>query len=388
MIFAKGSYIEIDEKRCLNRVHHGVECNHCIGHCPAGAILCYNDHIYLHRESCTGCGLCFSDCPTQVFRSKQWDETTIIRDIEGEGWTATEFFCARHTLPYKMDKTKGRGAVQLPACLSIVSKGAWYESGLITELELHLDQCQECPLAANVSRLKYNAGMAAEWLAASGHAPSLSYIHQGCQGKIKKSLLAIETGLKVTSRRDLFISIIQKGQELAGQLPQRTNDFPEEPDPKMRNRCLPDWQQRLKDTYMRTSEEGTEESSVPAYWPTIKINDQCVNCGMCSHFCPSGTLQTTVKDGVCNHYFTSGLCLDCRICQLFCPRQAISRGREQVERPFEAINIRNNSTNRCMICESTTNDHTKSLCYWCEQEAVNDNEMKNSFRRVFLKTSV
>lgn len=198
-------------------------------------------------------------------------------------------------------------------------------------------------MSETVARLEYNVSMAAEWLEASGHQPSFSYIHQGSQGKNKNSLLAIETGLKVTSRRDLFISLIHKGQQLTGQLLNGTNTFPRELDKKMRNSCLPDWQRRFGEVFQK----NVKSSSNPAYWPTIKINDQCVNCGMCSHYCPSGTLQITVKDGVCNHYFTSGLCLDCRICQLFCPREAISRDREKVEKPFEAVSIYNNLTKNC-----------------------------------------
>jgi len=380
MIFVKGSFIEIDEKKCLNLMHHGVECSHCIGHCPADAIIYHNSHIYLNKDQCSGCGLCFSDCPTEVYRSKQWDESSIIRDIEEEEWKITEFFCDKHTLPYKIDKDKGRGAVQLPACLSIVSKGAWYELGLKTEVEIHLDQCKECPMSGAISRLEYNVSMTAEWLQASGHTPLFSYIHQTSQGKNKKSLLAIETGLKVTSRRDLFVSLIKRGQQLTGKVPNGTNVFPEELDKKMRNSCLPDWQRRLTEVFQK----NMKDCSNPAYWPTININNQCVNCGMCSHFCPSGTLQITVKDGVCNHYFTSGLCLDCRICQLFCPREAISRDREKVERPFEAKVIHTVPVVNCKHCENITIKNDNNLCYWCQGEAQNDNELKDTLKKLFL----
>ncbi|AFM00390.1 MULTISPECIES: 4Fe-4S binding protein [Desulfitobacterium] len=385
MIFSKGAYIDIEEKRCLNLRHQEVECSHCLGHCPAEAIVYSEGHIYLDKDRCSGCGLCFSDCPTEVFRSKQWDESTIIRDIEDEGWKVTEFFCGRHTAPYKMDKAKDRGAVQLPACLSAVSKGAWYEAGLKTEIEIHLDQCKDCPLAKTIPRLEYNAGITAEWLEASGESPAFSYIRLSGQGKTKKSLLAIETGLKVTSRRDLFVSLINKGQRLAGKGTGGTNTFPEEHDKNMRNSCLPGWQRRLGEVLQQNS--SNKDSAHPAYWPTIKINEQCVNCGMCSRFCPSGTLQITVKEGECNHLFTSGFCLDCRICQLFCPRGAISRDREKVKRPFEVLSIANNSNTTCQICGSATAHRGKNLCYWCEQEAASDQELKSSFRKMFSITN-
>lgn len=379
MIFKKGSLIEIDEKRCLNLMHHGVQCNHCMGHCPEDAIIYYDDRIYLDREKCSGCGLCFSDCPTEVFRSKQWDETSIIRDIEEE-WKITEFFCDKHTAPYKMEKNKERGAVQLPACLSIISKGAWYEAGLRTKIEIHLDQCKECPMYKTVSRLQYNVSMAAEWLEASGHIPSFSYIHQKSQGKLKNSLLAIETGLKVTSRRDLFVSLINKGQKIAGKLPNETDNSSETLDKKIYNDRLPDWQKRFGEIFHK----NMEDNSNPAYWPTIKISNQCVNCGMCSCYCPSGTLQITEKDGVCTHHFTNGFCLDCQICQMFCPKEAITRDREKVENPFEAKNIHCTTSTKCKRCGSITEDSTQNLCFWCKQGDTLDNEIKDSLKNILL----
>lgn len=381
MIFAKGYSIKIAENRCLNQRHHGVECNHCIRNCPTGAIISSKNQVYLNKDKCNGCGLCLSDCPTQVFRSSQWDETTIIDDIEEGKWKITEFFCSKHSSPYKSDKNRDRGAVQIPACLSIVSKGAWYELGLKTEIELHFDQCEGCPLSNALTRLKFNVSIAIEWLEASGHTPKFSYVQKSSQGKTKRSLEAINTGLKVTSRRDLFLSIFNKGRQITGQLPDQVKSFPENINQELRNSFMPDWQRRLAEVYPGNMIEG----SPPAYWPTLKMNSNCVNCGMCSSFCPSGTLQIVVKNGICTHYFTSGLCLDCRICQLICPREAISRDREQVEKPFETIIIYTSPVIKCQRCESVTYDNSTHLCYWCSKETTSDDELIETCKKLFLK---
>ena len=63
----------------------------------------------------------------------------------------------------------------------------------------------------------------------------------------------------------------------------------------------------------------------------------------------SGTLQITVKDGLCNHHFISGLCLDCR------------------------------------ICESTTAHYARSLCYRCKETTASDNELRYSFQKYFWR---
>lgn len=378
MIFRKGSFIEVDEKRCLNLIHHGVECNHCMKHCPEKAIRYHDDRIYLDKENCNGCGVCFSDCPTEVFRSEQWDETSIIRDIEKGKWEITEFFCERHTKPYKMEKSKKRGAVRLQACLYIISKGGWYEDGLRTKIEIHLEQCKECPMSQIVSRLQYNVSIAAEWIEASGRTPSFSYIYnQRTQGKVNDSLLAIETGLKITSRRDLFVSLINTGQKMIGRLLDETDNSSKISDKKIYNNCLPDWQKRLGEIFPK----NMEVNSKPAYWPAIKISNECVNCGICCRHCPSGALQITERDGVCMYSFTNGFCLDCQICQMFCPKEAITRSREKVKRPFEAKIIRNIASTKCKRCGNITEDNTQELCFWCKQRANSDNEIKAFFKK-------
>lgn len=362
LIFEKGYSIQLAESKCMNQLYQGVECSHCIKNCPTDALYMVNDHIYIDSDACLGCGLCISDCPTQAFTSSQWDETTIIKDIEEEAWKTTEFFCGRHTFPYKRDKAKDRGALQIPACLSIVSKGAWFEIGLKTEVEMHTEQCQECAMGKAVSQLEYKVRTAMEWLEAAGHRPKFSMLDLSREGKIKRSLEAIETGLKVTSRRDLFLSLVNKGQQ--GSEKPKCN-LPEK-DTENRSTYLPDWQIRLAKVYP----ENSRERSSPVYWPTIKMSDDCVQCGMCSNFCPSGTLKKVVEVNRCFHSFTSGLCLDCRICQSSCPREAIARERELVNEPFSEQIIQSSTIINCKRCLRVTLDNPQKLCYWCREEAI------------------
>lgn len=381
MIFEKGYSIKITGNRCLNQRNRGVACRHCQESCPTGALSSDDEGVYLHQDSCSGCGLCFSDCPTQTFSSSQWDETSIITDVEEEGWKITEFFCGRHSSPYKRDKNRERGAVRLPACLSSLSKGAWYELGLKTDLELHLEQCAECPNADTLDLLKLKAMTACEWLEASGFKPEFNFIHQSSTGKTKRSLQAIESGLKVTSRRDLFLSIIHRGRQLDSVTPHPVQPFPRELDQEQRISYIPDWQKRLAQIYPK----NVKGVFAAAYWPTLKVNDDCVNCGMCSSFCPSGALRLVVNNGSCTHYLVSGLCLDCRICQLFCPREAITRDREKVEDPFAITAVYEASVISCRRCSSTTLNNSGQLCFWCSERMNIDTEFNESCHKLLLK---
>ena len=378
-MFDKGYSIKIAESRCLNQRHHGVACNQCKRHCPADTILLDQDHVSLNKENCNGCGLCFSDCPTQVFNSSQWDETSLVENIQKQGWKITEFFCGNHSSPYQDHKSPARGALQIPACLSIITRGGWYELGLKTQIELHLEQCEGCSRSKTIPRLEFNIATASEWLMASGHTPEFSFIHQGAKGKVEKSLKAIETGFKITSRRDLFLSLINRGRQVAGQMPDSRKSFSQESDPARRGSCLPDWQRRLAEVYSKNSLEGAS----PAYWPTVKINSQCVHCGMCSLFCPSFALQSVVQEGRCTYSFNSGLCLDCRICQLVCEKGAISRDREKNEKPFEMKSIFSAPVIECERCGSVTPDPSTPLCYWCGTEKASDYAFKDVCRELF-----
>lgn len=373
MIFDKGYSIKIDAHRCLNHRYSGVECRHCISHCPAGAIVVDSDHVDLRGDLCVGCGLCLSDCPTQVFRSNRWDETTVIGQVKDQGWTITEFFCANHSAPYRDEETQNRGALQLPACLSVVSRGAWYELGLLTEVALHLEQCDVCPMSGALSRLNVNIGMASEWLSASGHIPRFSLIRSH-RGNVRKSLKAVEAGFPVTSRRDLFLSFIQGGRQFAASIPGGQRPLPEENDSEKLQSLQPNWLTRLAEVYSRNMAEG----SLSASWPTIHINSRCDHCGLCTLLCPSGALKRMTGDGACQYSIVAGFCLDCRICQMVCEQEAVFRDKKPVAQPFETAIIYSSPIRECERCLGVASDQSAGLCHWCGKEKAIDQAFKEA----------
>ena len=207
MLFNAGMFILMDRERCLNDQHNGVGCRHCVSHCPGEALNLENNQIELEKEKCLGCGLCLSDCPTGVFYSKQWDEKSVLTEVKKQGAPVTQFFCEFNDEPYLNKEDKEKGAIQIPACLSSLSKGAWYEIGLLTNVELRLEKCQECKMKSCLDRLQYSVATATEWLTASGHTPAFKYIEDVKKIYKKKKLKAVSTGMKVTSRRDLFLTL-------------------------------------------------------------------------------------------------------------------------------------------------------------------------------------
>lgn len=363
MLFNEGAFIKIDQTRCLNYRHKGVGCFHCTSLCPGGALTVIEDKVFLEKDKCLGCGVCFSNCPTEVFSAGPWDETAIISEVKNQSAAVTQFFCGEHDEPYLPKEGREKGAIQISACLAGISKGAWFEIGLLTDVELRLDKCGECSMRNCLERLQFTLDTASEWLSATGYKSNFSYIYAVENIKKKKKLKAVSSGMKATSRRDLFLTLFSQGKEMIRRV--REKDYALHGKRKFEECLVPKWQQRLGKVYTDNYREGTD----PAYWPFIKKKSACVNCGLCAENCPGKALDIERVNGTVRHTFKSGYCLDCRICELFCPTNSIERSREPNPRPFETVTIYEVKSNRCHRCGNDTLKNEDFLCYWCQNEA-------------------
>ena len=54
-----------NDSLCLRTIAH-EQCTMCVDHCPVGtlALEVIDNHIKVHEDHCTGCGVCQSHCPT------------------------------------------------------------------------------------------------------------------------------------------------------------------------------------------------------------------------------------------------------------------------------------------------------------------------------------
>jgi len=364
MLFDHGFTILIHANRCLNVLHRGVECRHCIDRCPTQALDIDGRLIVCDRDSCGGCGLCLTTCPTRVFTSAQFDEETIARDVVEQNRETTEFVCGRHSRPYRDAKRTGKGALQLPGCLAMVSPGAWYEIGLQTSLEFCLEECEGCPCYSALECFGRHLRIAGDWLDAAGLPLVYECLSEGVDEATKKRLRIRQSGLKETSRREFFLRFSEAEMSITMEQRRTLRSIAISPPGASGESHAPRWMSRLAEVY-RTD---VDSDRTPAFWPTIEIGQDCVNCGMCSTFCPARTLRIEYEEEECRHYFTSGLCLDCRICELFCPANAISRDRQPVGRPFDRTEVSSVPMSRCTQCESLAPKTDTGLCHWCQEE--------------------
>jgi len=374
MKFETGFILQADKMRCLNHWHHGVLCTHCAQRCPTEAIAVEQHTVYHDADTCVGCGLCISSCPTEVFTAKQWDETAIPRDVEGNGWTKTHMFCGYHDKPYNVGPG-GTGAMRVPGCLAGLSKGLWFELGKLTQVELHLEFCTDCELKDNLPHLAGHVTTAAEWLMAVGIEPMFFEVLEPGEGKSKKKHRAIDTGLNVTSRRDLFLGLLERGKAIISEERQ------EEKGKKHGGAYAPGWMLRLEESYPKTPPQNDRA----AYWSAIHINENCKGCGLCTSYCPTGALRLDKDSGTYTHLFQSGRCIDCRICEVFCPSEAISRSRRQTPTPFAVSSVRAAEGVRCRRCDMPTVHTAEGLCYWCWLEENMESDLLHICKQVLFK---
>jgi ferredoxin len=301
----------------------------------------------------------------------EWDERAVIEEIRSRAWMVTEFFCAGHPSPYKAAKDRERGAVRLPGCLGALTPGAWYAAGLCTAVELHTENCAECQVTNGLTRLRFKADTAAEWLVACGQTVRFSMLRESRQGKVRKRWKAVESGYMVTSRRDLFLSLLGKKE---GPRLERGTESGAQP---ARRKRLSAWQRHLAADYRGPA--GPE--SAPAFWPVLRLEAECINCGLCSDFCPSGALSAEVQGGECRRFFTGGFCLDCRLCELFCPKEAVRRERAPVAEPFRTVPVYTAKAVYCRRCTRLTFDEADGLCFWCRESDAIEAELTSACRR-------
>ena len=163
------NYITIAKNKCLNERHNGAACYHCVQHCPGKALMLFEHQVYLDANSCLGCGLCLGDCPTGVFLSSQWNEAAIRADAEETAEDTVQIFCGNHETFAFTAEDKEKGILTLPGCLSMISKGGWYELGLLKKVELRMDKCENCLMKGCLYRLEFAVVTAQEWLIACGY---------------------------------------------------------------------------------------------------------------------------------------------------------------------------------------------------------------------------
>ncbi|MBC8263889.1 MAG: 4Fe-4S dicluster domain-containing protein [Anaerolineales bacterium] len=314
---------------CLRRRHKGGACRRCLETCPTQAIT-EDDPIALDVERCVGCGLCLHLCPTEVFGTGGGAEAKLLAVLAPLAGTAVELACERKE-PLAETRANAEhivalkgclGSLSLPLLLSAVAQG-------IKTLWLYDEVCADCPLGSVQASMERTVGMANRLLTIFGQKRRVLTYRGSPELLAAKGLKrpVAQSDQPRYSRRDFFASLRRSAQgalaeTIASSLStlEETSSLAEEKVPQR----VPLARRRLARVLPQLGPPAVNRFAANGLpFANVAINDDCLACGLCGRFCPTGALTFASDEEQFAITFTAVNCLDCEICSLICPAQAV-----------------------------------------------------------------
>ncbi|HML23993.1 MAG TPA: 4Fe-4S binding protein [Aggregatilinea sp.] len=383
---------QIHPERCLRQRHQHAACAYCQDVCPTGAIRFSQRAVFLTADDCIGCGLCLSTCPVECFETSAWSERSLVSALDRVNTPTVEIVCKSHPAPQMGDETVP--VIQIGACLGAVSPGVWYEVGLGAAARVRLEHCSGCALAEAARYTHKAVELANTWLQSSGHAPTLLIAEESDPAPASATRRAVVSAeQKIVNRRSFLTFAFARS---SGAPQQALTGLPEDEEVQQKlPPHTPVWLRHLSAIYP-TSAAGAEARSEPeateTRWPTLSVESNCVACGACARYCPSGALSTTSVEGQYQHLFTPGFCLGCGLCAQVCSTGALTRSYAPDDAPFETRVMQERSVGVCKKCGNPALDMLNGLCYWCATEPPMRSVLNSAkgylFQRSILKTNL
>jgi ferredoxin len=329
--------LEVIKENCINQKNL-LACEKCKEICPHEAISFDEENKpIVNFEKCTLCGLCFSECPVNVFQLKfHWDK----------------LYNSKKVISISCFLTEKETDVKVP-CLT------WLNEEILASLHffgseeilLYTAPCKDCQLnPSNYSFIKSYIEK----------ANLLINYHTGVKTVVKETEeISEELEEKKINRREFFSSLFGRTKQITVQVNSKIN--------------VPIYRQLFFETLKRIPSEKVcykevEENKLRFSTPVIEPN-KCQNSLLCAFWCPTKALKNTEK-GV---YFTQILCTSCNLCEKICPNNALHLRksfipRKNVMAQSEVINKL--FRKKCISCgkEFFTNNPNQEYCLYCQKE--------------------
>ncbi|RTZ60948.1 MAG: hypothetical protein DSZ31_01110 [Gammaproteobacteria bacterium] len=306
--------LKVKGENCINS-EGKVFCSRCKEVCPHLAIEFENNTPKVDTQRCTVCGLCFSECPVNVFE--------IEIDL-------TEFYKDKTPLKVGCFLSDWELDIKVP-CLGMLNEE------LLTSLALHsgevyLDtsKCSICPQGGIYKYIK-------EYIE---RANLLLHYHRA-EGKVKESSQPPESGEEEEFLKELF------GEEEKVRKPTLSKRI-----------NVPLWRQlffekvkllRAENLCYQPVKEERLRFAKPIFDP-----NRCQSSKVCSFWCPTRALSSDER----GTYFTQILCTDCGLCQKVCPNSALTLEKSFVPR------------NNVMAGKIPITRSEKKICKNCGREFI------------------
>ncbi len=314
--------LEVNSLRCTRVRHKSSDCTLCHMYCATDAIKMSERPgmtIKIDRDKCTDCGICVNVCPTDSYRflvnTHKDIMLNLIKNIRKNG--SIHIYCSQRVEADDSVFVNCHGILEMTDILTLYLSGA-------SKITFRYDDCEECVikngykiLSQSIENLKLLTTMFS-YLVGTEITKSPSEIV--IQFSKQFDIVEIKEEVKVeelVDRRGMFSFYKNRGvdsaKSVAGYLIPR-----EEPDRVLVSfeTYQPNSRARFLDTIMKLGDLLVDTVQTGRYFNMIEIDSDCVYCGVCAKFCPTGALS--IDEDRTELRFNPSKCVSCYLCQPAC----------------------------------------------------------------------
>jgi len=319
--FFKPEWIEIQAGRCLNPRHRLEYCDVCARACSQQTISITEHGVLIETMLCNNCGLCVSDCPTGVFRHKNFDVFNLL------AWTQNK---EEIHISCQASADADADAAHIP-CHGMLTESllaTLYGNG-VTRVYLHgLAACESCPTRAG----KYRVETVKQYI--HNNIPAMQIQTEPHAGDQTRAVEYSNTERGLTNvpilPRRQFLSVLAR-KSAAMIMPMAVKHLVED---RVEQEVPAD---------MGSDEEILMHKHIPEYhrlsllalfsnrcesdtsgFYEITANGSCTGCQVCAVRCPTGALSWHNQTDEVRLEYRSLACIGCGLCISVCPSDALN----------------------------------------------------------------
>lgn len=296
------------QKRCLRSRLRSNSCDTCLRLCRCGALALEGRDIVFNTKRCTGCMLCVAECPNDAFVA-DFDIADLLPRIGGENCSLPQTITCNRNSSLQSDLT-------IP-CIGLLSEPvlAGLNCTAPVEVYLHVHSCSNCE-NGHVLDLLYEKLQ--NILEKSGWAEGLKVRCQSVD-----SVLADHPG----KMRRAFLSMTRKsmltvGREASAVLDSSKKEAENESSLGKEKVCVSRFLQMALAGL--PADRKRERQLLESYFYSVKTNDDCDLCPLCTGMCPTGAIKRKSASDMKLLYFTPSKCSGCGLCVEFCNKRALT----------------------------------------------------------------
>jgi len=305
---------------CLNRAQRKYTCTICNELCP-DKVFSLKAGEPLKWESCRGCGLCVSACPSACFAPSVSMQNTLTEDLDLN--RSVSFSCFEEdTL---CDKTV--------ECLAGVPWELLAVLALHTRVYLCTGSCAECDKKERVDVLEQNVAALRDFLGEELYNDRVRLLEKGESVPDEGN----ESTGEAKTRREVFSDVKSSLTKGLYKITVKKLPFLADTD-----RDGLQYRKMLANTVLQRRKEAREAEPdktipLPTYGLSLpEFNAACWGCEICSRICPHKALEFRDEgSGKKLVYIDTLLCKGCGLCARLCPEHGMN-GIRTVHVPYLA----------------------------------------------------